>query len=131
MEGGTFSSLGNGVDMASSPAPSQAKRSVGVVYPAGYGVDPTGKNDSSEAILNAKGDAFKIESGLELMPGVKDLGGVVIDLQASSPAPSQAKRSVGVVYPAGYGVDPTGKNDSSEAILNAKGDAFKIESGFK
>lgn len=54
-------------------------------YPIGYGADPSGVQDSSEAILNAVGDALRVEDGgHELLPGVTDLGGVVIDLQGVS-----------------------------------------------
>ncbi|KAF5178241.1 Polygalacturonase qrt3 [Thalictrum thalictroides] len=55
-----------------------------VFYPIGYGADPTGAKDSSAAILNALADAFKVSSGLELLRGVHDLGGAVIDLQGAS-----------------------------------------------
>lgn len=41
--------------------------------------------DSTNAILEAIGDAFKVDNnGLELLPGIKDLGGVVIDLQGGN-----------------------------------------------
>ncbi|XP_018450295.1 polygalacturonase QRT3-like [Raphanus sativus] len=52
-----------------------------VIYPIGYGADPTGRLDSSDAILEALTDAFKLQSGLHMMPHVADLGGMVIDLQ--------------------------------------------------
>ncbi|KAF9597240.1 hypothetical protein IFM89_016381 [Coptis chinensis] len=55
-----------------------------VFYPIGYGADPTGAQDSSVAILSSINDAFKVQSGLELLPGVNDLGGVVIDLQGGN-----------------------------------------------
>ena len=51
-------------------------------YPIGYGADPTGVQDSSDAILHALNDAFQVKNGLQLLPGVNDLGGAVIDLQA-------------------------------------------------
>ncbi|KAK7290031.1 hypothetical protein RIF29_04149 [Crotalaria pallida] len=60
------------------------ERNTRVFYPTAYGADPTGARDSSDAILKAIGDAFKIGSGFELLPGIKDLGGVVIDLQGGS-----------------------------------------------
>ncbi|KAL8508618.1 hypothetical protein ACS0TY_019027 [Phlomoides rotata] len=56
----------------------------GVFYPIGYGADPTGAQDSTAAILAALNDAAKLRSGLELLPGITDLGGVVIDLQGCS-----------------------------------------------
>ncbi|KAH0894384.1 LOW QUALITY PROTEIN: hypothetical protein HID58_056813 [Brassica napus] len=52
-----------------------------VIYPIGYGADPTGRQDSSDAILEALTDAFKLQTGLHMMPHVADLGGVVVDLQ--------------------------------------------------
>ncbi|KAG2318441.1 hypothetical protein Bca52824_011654 [Brassica carinata] len=52
-----------------------------VIYPIGYGADPTGRQDSSDAILEALDDAFKLQTGLHMMPHVADLGGIVIDLQ--------------------------------------------------
>ncbi|CAL0334920.1 unnamed protein product [Lupinus luteus] len=108
--------------LASSPAPSEAKRSVGVVYPAGYGADPTGKNDSSDAILNAIGDAFKIESGLELMPGVKDLGGVVIDLQGGS-----YKISKPITFPSSGGGNVVVKGGTLRASDSFPSDRYLIE----
>ncbi|KHN47728.1 polygalacturonase QRT3-like [Glycine soja] len=62
----------------------ETKMSGRVVYPVEYGADPTGAQESSEAILKAVGDAFGILSELELVAGVKDLGGVVIDLQGGN-----------------------------------------------
>lgn len=55
-----------------------------VFYPIGYGADPTGVQDSGDAILNALNDAFQVQNGLQLLPGVNDLGGVVIDLQGGN-----------------------------------------------
>ncbi|KAM7530305.1 hypothetical protein LguiB_033715 [Lonicera macranthoides] len=71
------------------PAPSpllsdstNPKKSEGrVFYPIGYGGDPSGAQDSSDAILEALGDASKVQNGGELLPGVSNLGGVIIDLQ--------------------------------------------------
>ena len=53
-------------------------------YPIGYGADPTGAHDSSAAILAAVADAAKLQNGVNLMPGISDLGGTVIDLQGGS-----------------------------------------------
>jgi hypothetical protein len=55
-----------------------------VLYPIGYGADPTGEKDSSDAILQALGDAFQLRTGLELLSGIRDFGGVEIDLQGGS-----------------------------------------------
>nr|POE55102.1 polygalacturonase qrt3 [Quercus suber] len=55
-----------------------------VFNPIEYGADPTGTKDSSDAILKALGYAFQLRSGLELLPGISDFGGVVIDLQGGN-----------------------------------------------
>ncbi|KAG7962584.1 hypothetical protein I3843_09G073100 [Carya illinoinensis] len=64
----------------SSPETS-AKRDGRIFYPIGYGADPSGGRDSSDAILQALGDAVQMQSGLELLPGISDFGGVTIHLQ--------------------------------------------------
>lgn len=69
-----------------------------VFYPIGYGADPTGAKESSDAILQALNDAFKVQSGLELLAGVKDLGGVIIDLQGGN-----YKISKPIRFPPGVG----------------------------
>lgn len=55
-----------------------------VFYPISYDADPSGARDSSDAIQSAVNDACGINSGEEMMPGIRDLGGVVIDLQGGS-----------------------------------------------
>ncbi|MED6220564.1 hypothetical protein PIB30_046032 [Stylosanthes scabra] len=70
-----------------SPSPSAAQTTQGrsrVVYPAEYGADTSGARDSSEAIIKALEDAFSLESEAELLAGVKDLGGVLVDLQGGN-----------------------------------------------
>ncbi|WJX23876.1 hypothetical protein P8452_13059 [Trifolium repens] len=71
-----------------SPLPSSSsytKWSGRVVYPIEYGADPTGENESSDAIMKAIEDAFKMDNrGLELLPGIRDLGCVVIDFQGGN-----------------------------------------------
>jgi hypothetical protein len=55
------------------------------VYPIEYGADPTGENESSDAIMKAIEDAFEMDNkGLELLPGIRDLGGAVIDFQGGN-----------------------------------------------
>jgi len=56
------------------------------VYPIKYGADPTGVNESSDAIMKAVEAAFNIDNnlGLELLPGIRDLGGVIIDFQGGN-----------------------------------------------
>ncbi|XP_030479740.1 polygalacturonase QRT3 [Cannabis sativa] len=64
-----------------------------VFYPIGYGADPTGVEDSTEAIMKAVEDAFHVHNnGLELLPGINDLGGVVIDFQGGNYKISQPIR---------------------------------------
>ncbi|KAA8544732.1 hypothetical protein F0562_019564 [Nyssa sinensis] len=82
-----------------SPLPSNAKESIGrVFYPIGYGADPTGAQDCSDAILSALDDAFQVQHGLELLPGINDLGGVTIDLQGGN-----YKLSKPIRFPSGAG----------------------------
>ncbi|XP_052202844.1 polygalacturonase QRT3 [Diospyros lotus] len=64
------------------PSPAAVKNATArVFYPIGYGADPTGAQDSSDAILSALADASQVEIGFQLLPGIKDLGGAVVDLQ--------------------------------------------------
>lgn len=83
---------------SSSTTNSEAKKNGRVFYPIGYGADPNGTQDSSDAILNALSDAFQPQKGLELLPGVNDLGGVIIDLQGGNYIISKPLR-----FPAGGG----------------------------
>lgn len=53
-------------------------------YPIGYGADPAGAQDSSDAILQALSDAFQLRTGLELLSGISDFGGLTIDLQGGN-----------------------------------------------
>lgn len=55
-----------------------------VLYPIGYGADPSGKKESSEAIQRALEDASQLQNGMQMLPGINDLGGVVIDLQGGN-----------------------------------------------
>ncbi|KAK3028375.1 hypothetical protein RJ639_038049 [Escallonia herrerae] len=80
-------------------APNAVKSSGRVYYPTGYGADPTGVVDSTDAILDALGDALEVPNvGLQLLPGVHDLGGVIVDLQGGSYKVSKPLR-----LPAGAG----------------------------
>ncbi|CAN4080396.1 unnamed protein product [Withania somnifera] len=89
-----------------SPSPqssfptSNAKKSEGrVIYPIGYGADPTGISDSSEAIKEAFDDALKLQTnGLALLPGVADLGGLTVDLQGGN-----YRINNPIVFPPGIG----------------------------
>ena len=56
-----------------------------MVYPIEYGADPTGENESSDAIMKAVKAAFEMDNmELELLPGIRDLGGVIIDFQGGN-----------------------------------------------
>ncbi|CAA3028534.1 Hypothetical predicted protein [Olea europaea subsp. europaea] len=55
-----------------------------VFYPIGYGADPTGVKDSTDAIYAAIRDAGTLQNGLDLLPGITDLGGIVIDFQGGN-----------------------------------------------
>ncbi|XP_016502198.1 polygalacturonase QRT3 [Nicotiana tabacum] len=84
---------------ASVPNYSNAKKSEGrVIYPIGYGADPTGTSDSSEAIKEAIGDALKLQNGLGLLPGISDLGGAIIDFQGGN-----YRINNPIVFPPGVG----------------------------
>ncbi|KAK7260514.1 hypothetical protein RIF29_26613 [Crotalaria pallida] len=71
--------------LASPPISSQTKMGGRVLHLSDqYGADPTGVQESSDAILKAVNDAFELQKGLDLVAGVNDLGGVVIDLQGGN-----------------------------------------------
>lgn len=55
-----------------------------VFYPTGYGADPGGVEESCEAFLQALEEAFQVQKGLEMLPGVNDLGGLIVDLQGGN-----------------------------------------------
>ncbi|GLU08645.1 hypothetical protein SLE2022_255450 [Rubroshorea leprosula] len=78
-------------DSVSSPSPSPGPApplQVGTsprVYPAtAYGADPTGKSDSTEALLKAISDAFQGPSDGFLMEGIANLGGARINLEGGN-----------------------------------------------
>ncbi|KAJ3707806.1 hypothetical protein LUZ61_011511 [Rhynchospora tenuis] len=52
-----------------------------VFYPTNFGADPKGAKDSSDAIEKAIEVAFKVQNNKNMLEGVNDLGGVIIDLQ--------------------------------------------------
>ncbi|KAJ0975918.1 hypothetical protein J5N97_017883 [Dioscorea zingiberensis] len=69
----------------SSPQVEQGMRGGSRVYHAvDYGADPTGKNDSTSALLRAIDDAFKSPGDRTLMPGIADLGGAELHLDGGS-----------------------------------------------
>ncbi|PON88516.1 Pectate lyase superfamily protein [Trema orientale] len=64
-----------------SPSPSQGPSSPRVYHVTSYGADPTGKADSTDAILEAMSAAFEGSSEGFLMEGIANLGGARLDLQ--------------------------------------------------
>ncbi|KAI3761852.1 hypothetical protein L1987_52274 [Smallanthus sonchifolius] len=74
------------VSLSSSPSlspssSSRARSGSGVYSVIDYGADPTGKNDSTDAILAAISDAVSVEGDGFLMQGITNLGGVQISLE--------------------------------------------------
>ncbi|KAF8408589.1 hypothetical protein HHK36_004652 [Tetracentron sinense] len=55
-----------------------------VYHATSYGADPTGKTDSTEALLRTISDAFETPSGGVLIQGIKNLGGTQIHLEGGS-----------------------------------------------
>ncbi|CAI0375782.1 unnamed protein product [Linum tenue] len=108
----------------SSPAVRPPPRVGGVFYPIGYGADPTGHNDSADAIQSALNDAFEqlSDPSQELMPGIKDLGGAVIDLQGG-------KYKIGkpISFPPVGGGDILIKEGSLRAAEGFPSDRFLVE----
>ncbi|XP_010439621.1 PREDICTED: polygalacturonase QRT3-like isoform X1 [Camelina sativa] len=66
------------------PTPPQAVPGPRVYQVISYGADPTGKLDSTGAILKAMEEAFDGPSHGVLIAGINDLGGARIDLQGGS-----------------------------------------------
>ncbi|XP_061360064.1 polygalacturonase QRT3-like [Gastrolobium bilobum] len=111
--------------MASSLAPSaspETKMSGRVLYLSEYGADPTGAQDSSDAILKAVEDAFELHNGLELVAGVNDLGGVVIDLQGGN-----YKISKPITFPSSGGGNVVVKGGTLRASDTFPGDRHLVE----
>ncbi|KAJ8567754.1 hypothetical protein K7X08_019962 [Anisodus acutangulus] len=115
---------------SSSPSPSpqpsvptsNAKKSEGrVIYPIGYGADPTGTSDSNEAIKEALDDALKLQNGLALLPGISDLGGVIIDFQGGN-----YRINTPIVFPPGIG-NIVVKGGTLRASATFPGDRHLIE----
>jgi len=63
-----------------------------------YGADPSGNEESSDAILKAVEDAFGLQKGYEMDARVDELGGVVIDLEGGN-----YKISKPITFPSGTG----------------------------
>jgi len=69
-----------------------------VLYVSEYGADPSGNEESGDAILRAVEDAFGLQKDYEMVAGVNDLGGVVIDLEGGN-----YKISKPITFPSGTG----------------------------
>ncbi|PWA76531.1 pectin lyase fold/virulence factor, Pectate lyase superfamily protein [Artemisia annua] len=68
--------------LSPSPSPSSpARSSSGMILVTTYGADPTGKTDSTDAILEAISDAVSIDTDEYLMQGISNVGGVQINLE--------------------------------------------------
>ncbi|KAA3461000.1 polygalacturonase QRT3 [Gossypium australe] len=93
-----------------------------VFYPIAYGADPTGVQESSDAISQALNDAFQVQTTLKMLPGLKDLGGVVIDLLGGS-----YKISNPIRFPASGGANIVVKGGSLRASDTFPGDRHLIE----
>ncbi|KAJ4822844.1 hypothetical protein Tsubulata_017919 [Turnera subulata] len=98
-----------------------------VFYPIGYGADPSGAEESSDAIMNALSDAFLLlqvveKEEVELLPGIHDLGGVVVDLQGGNYKISKPLR-----FPASGGGNTVVQGGSLRASDTFPGDRHLIE----
>ncbi|XP_012436607.1 polygalacturonase QRT3 [Gossypium raimondii] len=93
-----------------------------VFYPIAYGADPTGVQESSDAISQALNDAFQVQTTPQMLPGLKDLGGVVIDLLGGS-----YKISNPIRFPASGGANIVVKGGSLRASDTFPGDRHLIE----
>ncbi|OAY54450.1 polygalacturonase QRT3 [Manihot esculenta] len=103
-------------------AETKQKNNGRVFYPIGYGGDPSGEEESSDAILNALNDAFQLQNGLTLVSGVNDLGGVVIDLQGGN-----YKISKPIRFPPSGGANVVVKGGTLRASDTFPGDRHLIE----
>ncbi|ESW30864.1 hypothetical protein PHAVU_002G188700 [Phaseolus vulgaris] len=84
--------------LASPVASPETHRKGRVLYVTEYGADPSGNEESSDAILKAVEDAFGLQKGYEMDAGVDELGGVVIDLEGGN-----YKISKPITFPSGTG----------------------------
>jgi hypothetical protein len=70
----------------------QAASSGHVYHVTSYGADPTGRSDSTGALLRAISDAVQGASSGSLMGGIQNLGGARIDLDGGNYMISQPLR---------------------------------------
>ncbi|XP_027348424.1 polygalacturonase QRT3-like [Abrus precatorius] len=104
------------------PMASPTKMSGRVLYLSEYGADPSGSEESSDAILKAVDEAFGLQKGLELVRGVNDLGGVVIDLQGGN-----YKISKPITFPSSGGGNVVVKGGTLRASDTFPGDRHLVE----
>ncbi|XP_042520727.1 polygalacturonase QRT3-like [Macadamia integrifolia] len=64
-----------------SPSPPPTASSSRIYRATAYGADPTGKTDSTEALLKAISDAFKASNNGDLIQGITNLGGAEVYLE--------------------------------------------------
>ena len=62
----------------------QGVKNARVYFVTAYGADPTGKSDSTEALLTAIADAVKAPHEGFLMEGIIDVGGAQINLEGGN-----------------------------------------------
>ncbi|KAK6916981.1 Pectate lyase superfamily protein, partial [Dillenia turbinata] len=72
------------ISLSPSPSSTQSQGSPRIFHVTSYGADPTGKADSTDAILNALSDAFASPSDGSLIEGIVNLGGAQIDLDGGN-----------------------------------------------
>lgn len=109
--------------LAPSPASTKTKKSGRVVYVSEHGADPTGSEESSDGILKALEDAFALQKeGVELVGGVKDLGGVVVDLEGGN-----YRISKPISFPSSGGGNVVMKGGTFRASDTFPGDRHLVE----
>lgn len=72
------------LQQASPPPPSSGTPGPIVYHVTAYGADPTGQNDSTDAVLGAISDALKGPGKGFLMKGIVNLGGARVDLDGGN-----------------------------------------------
>ncbi|XP_057416089.1 polygalacturonase QRT3-like [Lotus japonicus] len=110
--------------LASPPASSETKLRGRVLYLSEYGADPTGSEESSDAILKAVEDAFELQKKgtLEMVAGLNDLGGVVIDLQGGN-----YRISKPITFPSSGGANVLVQGGTLRASDTFPGDRHLVE----
>ncbi|KAF5474569.1 hypothetical protein F2P56_006457 [Juglans regia] len=78
--------------LSSTGQPPEAAPSPHVYHVTSYGADPTGREDSTEALLRAISDAARGPSTGSLLEGIQNLGGAQINLEGGNYVISQPLR---------------------------------------